>query len=280
MNNLSGKTILILGLGLIGGSIARGLKAADSRQRVLAVDLDEKSLRSAIEDKSIDGYGDLESLCPQADIIVIALPPLAINAVLPIICAHMDAGAVVTDVASVKSHILKTLDTLDEGFQQRFVPGHPIAGSERSGYGASQPDLFAQRNVILTPLATTSPEAVAVVNCLWRQLGANLLGMSVCRHDEVLAATSHLPHLLAFAIVDVLVKQELSADIFRYAAGGFADFSRLASSDATMWSDIFIANADASTRVLDAYIKNLVELKKAISDSDQAYLMATFSRAK
>ncbi|MCH8135238.1 MAG: bifunctional prephenate dehydrogenase/3-phosphoshikimate 1-carboxyvinyltransferase, partial [Proteobacteria bacterium] len=280
MNNLSGKTILILGLGLIGGSIARGLKAADSRQRVLAADLDEKSLRSAIEDKSIDGYGDLESLCPQADIIVIALPPLAINAVLPIICAHMDAGAVVTDVASVKSHILKTLDTLDEGFQQRFVPGHPIAGSERSGYGASQPDLFAQRNVILTPLPTTSPEAVAVVNCLWRQLGANLLGMSICRHDEVLAATSHLPHLLAFAIVDVLVKQELSADIFRYAAGGFADFSRLASSDATMWSDIFIANADASTRVLDAYIKNLVELKKAISDSDQAYLMATFSRAK
>lgn len=280
MNNLSGKTILILGLGLIGGSIARGLKAVDSRQRVLAADLDGKSLQAAIEDKSIDAAGDLESLCPHAEIIVIALPPLAINAVLPIIYAHMDAAAVVTDVASVKSHILKTLDTLDEGFQRRFVPGHPIAGSEQSGYQASRAELFAQRNVILTPLPTTSPEAVAIVNCMWRQLGANVLGMSICRHDEVLAATSHLPHLLAFAIVDVLVKQELSADIFRYAAGGFADFSRLASSDATMWSDIFIANADASTRVLDAYIENLVELKKAIGDRDQAYLMATFLRAK
>ena len=133
MNNLSGKTILILGLGLIGGSIARGLKAVDSRQRVLAADLDGKSLQAAIEDKSIDAAGDLESLCPHAEIIVIALPPLAINAVLPIIYAHMDAAAVVTDVASVKSHILKTLDTLDEGFQRRFVPGHPIAGSEQSG---------------------------------------------------------------------------------------------------------------------------------------------------
>lgn len=280
LNRLSGKTILIVGLGLIGGSIARGLKAVDPKQRVLAADLDRKSLQNALDEKMIDGAGDLERLCPQADIIIVALPPLTINTLLPVIASHMNAQAVITDVASVKSHLVETLVTLDQGFQQRFVPGHPIAGSERSGFTASQADLFTQRNVILTPLPQTDTEAVAVVNCLWRQLGANVLGMSVARHDEVLAATSHLPHLLAFAIVDVLLKQELSDDIFRYAAGGFADFSRLASSDASMWSDIFVANGAASTKVLDAYIENLKVLREAVNNKDHAYLMSSFQRAK
>jgi 3-phosphoshikimate 1-carboxyvinyltransferase len=280
LNRLSGKTILIVGLGLIGGSIARGLKAVVPTQRILASDLDKESLQNALDEKMIDEAGELDQLCPQADIIIIALPPLAISTMLPVIASHVKQQAVVTDVASVKSHLMETLVSLDLVFQQRFVPGHPIAGSERNGYSTSQADLFAQRNVILTPLLQTDTEAVALVNCLWRQLGANVLGMSIARHDEVLAATSHLPHLLAFAIVDVLLKQELSDDLFRYAAGGFADFSRLASSDATMWSDIFVANSAATTGVLDAYIENLKVLREAVDNKDHAYLMRSFQRAK
>lgn len=280
LNTISDKTILIVGLGLIGGSIARGLKRADTRQRVLAADQDQASLDAALQDKVIDAGGELSKLCPQADIIIIALPPLTISTILPQIAASMRAGAVVTDVASVKSHILDAVNALGQDFSEWFVPGHPIAGSERCGYHASVPDLFNQRNVILAPQLCTRPEAVALINNLWRSLGASVLGMSLARHDEVLAATSHLPHLLAFAIVDVLIKQEQSEDIFRYAAGGFADFSRLASSDAKMWSDIFVANAEATERVLDDYIRNLVVLKKALSNRDHAYMMEVFASSK
>ena len=148
------------------------------------------------------------------------------------------------------------------------MPAHPIAGSEKSGYAAAIGDLFEQRNVILTPHGGNSPDSVATINSLWRELGANVLGMTRVRHDEVLAATSHLPHLLAYAIVDVLLKQEQSEDIFRYAAGGFADFSRLASSDAKMWSDIFVANSAAVEKVLDDYIQSLLDFKKAIQKQE------------
>jgi len=267
---LSDKSILIIGLGLIGGSIARGLKQANAKQRVLATDLDNSALSEAIQDGAIDAGGDLDDLCPEADIVIVALPPLAISSTLPKISAILKHDAIVTDVGSVKKHIVTTANELGSDFAERFVPGHPIAGSEQSGYSASRADLFEQRNVILTPQIDTRTEALAAINDLWRTLGANVLGMSLVKHDEVLAATSHLPHLLAFAIVDVLVKQEQSEDIFRYAAGGFADFSRLASSDAKMWSDIFVANADATERVLDAYIQNLLVFKNVVHDKDHA----------
>ncbi|NQV71291.1 MAG: bifunctional prephenate dehydrogenase/3-phosphoshikimate 1-carboxyvinyltransferase [Pseudohongiella sp.] len=280
MSNSAGKSILIIGLGMIGGSIARGLRKVGPDQMILACDQDQEALGQAIRDKIINDSGSFEIMCPLADIIIIALPPLSIARLLPKIAPYIKDDAIVTDVASVKSHIISAAAEIGEDFLSKFVPAHPIAGSEQSGYRASIDNLFESRNVIITPLATNSPEAVAVINDLWRSLGANVLGMSSARHDEVLAATSHLPHLLAYAIVDVLAKQEQSEDIFRYAAGGFADFSRLASSDAKMWSDIFIANADATERVLDDYIKNLLTLKKAISEHDHVYLENIFSQAK
>lgn len=277
---LSEKTILIVGLGLIGGSVARGLKSANPKQRILATDLDLERLIQAESDGVVDASGDLTSLCPQADIIVIALPTLGINTILPLIADSVNSSAVITDVASVKSHLMLAVNEQSEDFQRRFVPGHPIAGSEKTGYQASSIDLFQRRNVILTPQLETDTSAIAAINDLWRALGANVLGMSLARHDEVLAATSHLPHLLAFAIVDVLVKQERSEDIFRYAAGGFADFSRLASSDARMWSDIFVANADATIDVLEDYIAELVELKGLLKARDHEQMMKVFTRAK
>jgi len=274
------QTILIVGLGLIGGSLAKALKAAHAGQKILGTDSNTASLNRALQENIIDEAGSLAHCCGQADIVVIALPPLIAAEMLAEIEHAVRPGTIVTDVASVKSHMIRQLTSLSEEFRTHFVPGHPIAGSEQSGYGASTVDLFRQRNIILTPEADTDPNAVAQINILWRHTGANVLGMSLENHDRVLAATSHLPHLLAFAIVDVLANQKQSEDIFRYAAGGFADFSRLASSDALMWSDIFIANAAATEQVLEDYIANLERLKRAIRQKDHGFLMEKFQGAK
>lgn len=274
------KVIFIVGLGMIGGSIARGLKKAEPQRRIVASDQNAEALAQAMADGIIDASGSLEKLCPDADIIILAVPPLTVCELLPTIIALAKENAVITDVASVKSHIFSGDARLTEEQMAKFVPAHPIAGSEQSGYGASVDNLFLHRNVILTPHAGNSSEAVAKINNLWRELGANVLGMSCQRHDEVLAATSHLPHLLAYASVDVLLKQEQSEDIFRYAAGGFADFSRLASSDAAMWSDIFIANSTATEKVLDDYIQRLLQFKQAIHKHDHKLLKDSFSHAK
>jgi cyclohexadieny/prephenate dehydrogenase / 3-phosphoshikimate 1-carboxyvinyltransferase len=274
------KSVLIVGLGMIGGSVARGLRKANPVRYIMAADQNAEAAQQAIDDGTIDKVGDIESLCPQADIIVLAVPPLTLCGILPVIFRSKKTSAVVTDVASVKSHVFIPSHGFSRTDMASFVPAHPIAGSEQSGYAASVDNLFEQRNVILTPHADNPTEAVAMVNSMWRELGANVLAMTSIRHDEVLAATSHLPHLLAYAIVDVLVQQEQSEDIFRYAAGGFADFSRLASSDAHMWSDIFIANSAAVDKVLDEYIKSLMHFKKAIQQQDQALLKNSFSSAK
>lgn len=280
MNEFENKIVLIVGLGMIGGSIARGLRRARADRRILACDNDKAALGQAVKEGVISEGGELNALCPIADIIILAVPPLTVCEILPDILALKNSSAIITDVASVKSHIFTSSERLTEASLASFVPAHPIAGSEQSGYGAAVDDLFEHRNVILTPHSANSTESVAIVNSLWRELGANILGMTRVRHDEVLAATSHLPHLLAYAIVDVLLKQEQSEDIFRYAAGGFADFSRLASSDAKMWSDIFVANSKAVEEVLDDYIQSLLEFKKAIQDREHDQLEESFRNAK
>lgn len=280
MNDIKNKVVLIVGLGMIGGSIARGLKKAKPERRIIACDRDAMALQRAVDDGVIAEGGELAALCPQADIIILAVPPLTVCELLPRLLELMSPTAIITDVASVKSHIFTADPQFSEEALARFVPAHPIAGSEQSGYSAAVDGLFEQRNVILTPHPGNSTESVAAINALWRELGANVLGMTRVRHDEVLAATSHLPHLLAYAIVDVLLKQEQSEDIFRYAAGGFADFSRLASSDAKMWSDIFVANSAAVEKVLDDYIQSLLDFKKAIQNQEHGILEGSFGAAK
>lgn len=280
MNDSKNNVVLIVGLGMIGGSIARALKKANPKRLIIACDTDAQALQLAVDDGVVSHSGDLETLCPQADIIILAVPPLTVCELLPELLKFMAPSALITDVASVKSHIFTSSQQFSEEALANFVPAHPIAGSEQSGYSASVDDLFEQRNVILTPHAGNSADSVATINSLWRELGANVLGMTRVRHDEVLAATSHLPHLLAYAIVDVLLKQEQSEDIFRYAAGGFADFSRLASSDAKMWSDIFVANSAAVEKVLDDYIQSLLTFKKAIQKQEHEKLEESFGAAK
>lgn len=277
---IADKTVLIVGLGLIGGSIAKGLRKANPSQKILATDSNVDSLALAKETKIISDSGALEAMAKLADIIVLAVPPLMLPPTISCLESHVKTGTIVTDVASVKSHISEALKNTSQAFQENFVPGHPIAGSEKSGFDAASINLFEGRKVILTPSSQTKAGAVALVNLLWRSLGAQVLGMSLKKHDEVLAATSHLPHALAFAIVDALASQEGSDDIFRYAAGGFADFSRLASSNPVMWSDIFVANSVATEKVLEDYIANLTSLKEAIKAKDKEALFKLFNRSK
>lgn len=273
-------TVLIIGLGLIGGSIARGLSSRRPDLRLLAHEQDASSLSAAVAEGVVEAADDLGEAVAAANLVVLAVPPRRVAELLGELAPLVGADTVITDVASVKSWVGDAAREQSPGFLENFVPGHPIAGSEKSGFGAASGELFEGRQVILTPLPETGSRALSVVNALWRALGAEVLGMSIARHDEVLAATSHLPHLLAYGVVDTLASEAENEDIFRYAAGGFADFSRLASSNPRMWTDIFLCNGPATTRVLDAYIDKLQGLRGMLVEQGEEAMMQTFSEAK
>jgi prephenate dehydrogenase len=275
------KKIVIIGLGLIGGSLARALVAAGCQCNIIGVGRDAKGLQQAIDDGSITSFtSDVQTACADADIIVVAVPVLSVETMLREIAPVLAPHAIITDVASVKHCVVEDARKVFGSVPANFVPGHPIAGSEQSGYPASKADLFNNRKVILTPLDDTSPEAVALVDAMWRITGAEVLHMAVAHHDEVLAATSHLPHLLAFALVDTLSQQGESEEIFRYAAGGFRDFTRIASSDPVMWRDIFVTNGAATVKILDEYVSDLQTLRAALVAGDADLLHTIFTRAR
>lgn len=275
--------VVILGLGLIGGSLARSLRASGFSQRITGWGHREPSLRRGVELGIIDSFSlDLATAVADADIIVVATPTLVaadmLRQLLPLLPA--EGGPVVTDVASVKGSLRRAVIEEVGCMPAQLVLGHPIAGSERSGVDASDVSLFERHRVILTPEADTAPEAVATVRAMWESTGADVVDMDVTAHDAVLAGTSHLPHVLAYALVDALAHSDLSENIFRFAAGGFRDFTRIASSDPVMWKDIALANRDALLSSLDQFNTHLSALRSAIESSDDEALMATFSRAK
>ncbi|KTC38942.1 3-phosphoshikimate 1-carboxyvinyltransferase [Pseudomonas sp. ABAC61] len=273
--------LVVIGLGLIGGSFAKGLRESGLCQEVVGVDLDPQSRQLAVELGVVDRCEeDLVVACQGADVIQLAVPILAMEKLLAKL-AGMDLGqAVLTDVGSAKGNVVRAATEVFGGMPARFVPGHPIAGSEQSGVEASNAQLFRRHKVILTPLAETDKGALALVDTLWRELGADVEHMQVQRHDEVLAATSPLPHLLAFGLVDSLAKRSENLDIFRYAAGGFRDFTRIAGSDPVMWHDIFLANREAVLRTLDTFRNDLDALRDAVDSGDGHQLLGVFTRAR
>ena len=282
---LSGDTVAILGLGLIGGSLARALRKNGFSRHFIGYGHREPSLRRGVELGVIDEFTlDLDEVLERADIAVLCAPTLVAADMLADILRR-DVGRrappVLTDVASVKGNLLAAAKGAMQGaVPPHLVLGHPIAGSERSGVEASRADLFVNHRVILTPVAGNDPEAVALVRAMWASTGADVVDMAVEEHDAVLAATSHLPHVLAYALVDALASGEASEDIFRFAAGGFRDFTRIASSDPVMWRDIAIANKDALLGVIDTFSGHLSDLREAIEQEDGQRLLDTFSRAK
>jgi cytidylate kinase len=278
---LRDKRVLIIGLGLIGGSVARGLRRRHACSAIYAYGRDPESLRQAHADGVIDKWAtQLSEIAPKADIIFIAVPTLGIRAVLQELKDNIAKDVIITDAASVKGSVVADLLAEFPGGNPLFVPGHPIAGSEKSGYAASFEGLFEHRKVILTPLADTCALALATVRELWTVLGSEVHLMSIESHDSVLAATSHLPHLLAYALVNTLSDQRQVEDIFAYAAGGFAGFTRIAASDPEMWRDIFLANGSATVEVLDAYLQELSHMRQAIVARDGNFMQSRFVSAR
>src|SRR5690606_18349510 len=199
-----------------------------------------------------------------AEILVLAVPVRAVESVLEETKAYLDESVIITDVGSVKGCFVESVRKVYGYIPPTVVPGHPIAGSEKSGVLAANEELFRKHKVILTPLPNTDAKAEALMTRMWQSTGAEVLRMSVERHDEVLAATSHLPHLIAFSLVDTLAGEGDNKEIFRYAAGGFRDFTRIAASDPVMWHDIFLTNRDATLRVLDHFSQGLQGVREAI----------------
>ncbi|WP_256657822.1 bifunctional prephenate dehydrogenase/3-phosphoshikimate 1-carboxyvinyltransferase [Pseudomonas sp. 2FG] len=273
--------LVVVGLGLIGGSFAKGLRERGLCREVVGVDLDPESRRLAVELGVVDRCEEqLAAACQGAEVIQLAVPILAMEKLL-VELAKLDLGdAVLTDVGSAKGNVVRAARLAFGGLPSRFVPGHPIAGSEESGVEASNAELFRRHKVILTPLEQTDATALALVDRLWCELGADVEHMAVEHHDEVLAATSHLPHLLAFGLVDSLAKRSENLEIFRYAAGGFRDFTRIAGSDPVMWHDIFLANREAVLRTLDAFRGDLDALRAAVDAGDGHQLLGVFTRAR
>jgi 3-phosphoshikimate 1-carboxyvinyltransferase len=273
--------LVVVGLGLIGGSFAKGLRERGLCREVVGVDLDAESRRLAVQLGVVDRCeSDLAAACQGAEVIQLAVPILAMEKVLAQL-AGLDLGdAVLTDVGSAKGNVVRAARLAFAGKPVRLVPGHPIAGSEQSGVEAANAELFRRHKVILTPCEHSDEAAVALVENLWRELGADVESMDVEHHDQVLAATSHLPHLLAFTLVDSLAKRSENLEIFRYAAGGFRDFTRIAGSDPVMWHDIFLANREAVLRTLDTFRDDLDALRDAVDAGDGHQLLGVFTRAR
>ncbi|ABI56282.1 prephenate dehydrogenase/arogenate dehydrogenase family protein [Alkalilimnicola ehrlichii MLHE-1] len=273
--------LCIIGVGLIGGSLARALRQAGAVDQVIGCGRSVDSLQRAEELGVVDHYTtDPARAVAAADMVVVCVPLGAMRGVFEQIRDHLAPEAVVTDGGSAKGSVIEDARAAFGELPAGFVPGHPIAGTEKSGVEASFARLYNQRRVILTPVPESADWAVARTRRMWEAVGARVTCMSAAHHDDVLAATSHLPHALAFGLVDTLSRWEGEHEIFEYAAGGFRDFTRIASSDPVMWRDICLANREALARALRYYTADLAHLTALVEQGDGAALEAIFRHAK
>ena len=274
--------VAFIGLGLIGSSLARVMLAENLSRHIVASTRSEKTLQDALESGLIEqGFNNPVDAVQGADLVVLALPVQATEKVLRLIQPHLADNVILTDVGSTKGSVVAAAKAVfGEHLPAGFVPGHPIAGAEHTGVHAGKVDLFANHKVILTPLPSSAPWAVNKLIQMWESAKAEVICMDVEKHDEVLAYTSHLPHLMAFNLVEQLANREDNLDIFRYAAGGFRDFSRIAASDPQMWHDIFLANKTALLKAVDGFESQLAIIRQLIEQEDSHALMGLLGHAQ
>lgn len=275
------KKITIFGVGLIGGSFALALKKAGAVQQLVGVDRSAASVARARELGIVDAVGaSFEDAVAGTDLILIAAPVAQTESILASIRPHLQPGTVVTDAGSTKTDVVDAArKALGEKIVQ-FVPGHPIAGREQNGPEAAIVDLYVGKKVVLTPLPENADNAVTRVAGAWEQCGAIIQRLSPQEHDRVFAAVSHLPHLLAYALVDDIAKKPHADLLFQYAASGFRDFTRIAGSSPEMWRDISLANQTALLGELDAYIARLADLRRLLAAGDGSALEAVYGNAQ
>jgi prephenate dehydrogenase len=266
--------VAIVGVGLIGGSFGLALKAAKRCGHVVGVGRNAGNLKTALE------RGAIDAIEPDAGLVLVATPVAQVEKVFLQIKPNLKSGAIVTDAGSTKRDVVAAARAGLGAQIDQFVPAHPIAGAEKSGAAAASAELFRGRRVVLTPLNETNSDAIDKAAAAWGACGARLSRMTPEEHDGVFAAVSHLPHLLAYALVSDIAQRPDAAKLFGYAAGGFRDFTRIASSHPEMWRDISVANRDGLLRELDSYEKKLNEMKKMLQTADAKALEALFADAR
>jgi prephenate dehydrogenase len=271
--------ITIIGVGLIGGSLAKAIKENNLAKVVFGFGRDLNRLEEAQKANVIDQFStNLKDAINNSDIVIIATPVGSFQEILSEIKPFLTSKIVISDVGSTKTNIASIVSQTLGDYSNYFIPAHPIAGKEKSGFEASEANLFNNRKVIITPLETSSPDSISLIQKMWEGTGADVDFMSPESHDELLGMTSHLPHMLAFSLVNYLISKNPSASI--YAAGGFKDFSRIASGDAVMWRDICIQNKDQIISHIKGYQKTLNSLVDAIENENSNELDLLFTSAK
>jgi prephenate dehydrogenase len=271
--------ITIIGVGLIGGSLAKAIKENNLAKVVFGFGRDLNRLEKAKKANVIDQFSiNLKDAINDSDIVIIATPVGSFKEILSEIKPFLTSKIVISDVGSTKTNIASIVSQTLGDYSNCFIPAHPIAGKEKSGFEASESNLFNNRKVIITPLETSNPDSINIIQEMWEGTGADVDFMSPESHDELLGMTSHLPHMLAFSLVNYLISKNPSASI--YAAGGFKDFSRIASGDAIMWRDICIQNKDQIISHIKGYQKTLNSLVDAIENENSDELDLLFTSAK
>lgn len=273
--------VVIFGVGLIGGSFARALKQAGAVRSIVGMDRSPASLQRALELGIIDVAGsDIAGAVRDADLVLLAAPVAQTANILAALLPHLGPRTVVTDAGSTKGDVAAAARAVLGDKLGRFVPGHPIAGRETNGPDAAIPNLYQGKKVVLTPLAENAEADVELVAAAWRACGAVIHRLSPEEHDKVFAAVSHLPHLLAYALVDDIAHKPHADLLFQYAASGFRDFTRIAGSSPEMWRDISLANQAALLTELDAYLAQLTTLRAQLAAGDGAALEAVYGNAR
>ncbi|TCV90528.1 prephenate dehydrogenase [Sulfurirhabdus autotrophica] len=275
------KKLVIVGVGLIGGSFAMALRNTNMVERIVGVGRSWENLSSALGTYVIDAAEtNAVNAVADADLVVLAVPVGQMGGIMQEIAPVLSSHTVITDVGSTKQDVIELAMRYMPEHLERFVPGHPIAGAERSGVKAATDSLFQDKNVILTPLPETSDDARNLVKELWQKCGAIVHEMPPKVHDQIFAAVSHLPHVLAYALVADIAARPNASDLFQFAAGGFRDFTRIASSSPEMWRDICLANRDAMVVELDSYLAQVNRMRDAIIKGDGIALQQIFDAAR
>jgi len=273
------KKVCIIGIGLIGGSLAKAIKKTHQFEIVFGYGRDEKRLEKAQKGNLIDQYSaDIGEALDGANMVIIATPVGSYESILKEMKPHIAKDMVISDVGSTKVSVIEAVKAVFDGVLDNFIPAHPIAGKEKSGFEVSDANLFVNKKVIITPLENNNPESIKMLTKMWEGVGAEVDFMTPQSHDDLLGMTSHLPHMLAFSLVNYLVSQHPEASV--YAAGGFKDFSRIASGDAIMWRDICLHNRDAIIAHIKGYQESLNTLVDAIDSQNKEQLESLFRKAK
>jgi len=296
MTDVAINKLVVIGVGLIGGSFALALRKAELVTHITGVGRSPANMERARDLGAIDEIArDLPSALKDADVVFLAIPVGRTGEIMEQIAPHLEPGTIVTDAGSTKQNVLAEARAHLAEHLPNFVPGHPVAGAELSGAGAANPNLFRDKNLVLTPIEETNVEALKRVTQLWQACGAQVSQMSARRHDEILAAVSHLPHVLAFALMyyigaaghgsdvdDAFSTDDMirSSELLRFAGSGFRDFTRIAASSPEMWRDICLGNREVLSRQIDAYQNELAKLREMLARGDGDALERVFSDAR